>query len=207
MDFLIKANFFPKLPLHLFFQERFYFFYFSTSNIQIKTKISELKSILYFSFRCHWKILYLYLKYFVFEVFCIWSICLFDATGRGTEWKSMKQSQINLQNLICYFLQTHIGKEKIIKLLIIQVVLLMVLSTHIRGCLSVVHDFIQLSLNSNFAQVQTLLAARRRSLTMVPGRNKTKRLSSFNHTTKTIHVITKWEPVRQRSLIKINDLI
>ena len=58
--------------------------------------------------------------------------------------------------------------------------------------LSLLHNFIQLSLNSGFAQVQT--RSRRVgdsrwwwSLTMAPAGNKAKRLSSANHTTKTIH--------------------
>ena len=58
--------------------------------------------------------------------------------------------------------------------------------------LSLLHNFIHRSLNSGFAQVQVCL---RRvgdlrwwgSLTMVLAGNKAKRLSSFNHTTRTIH--------------------
>ena len=54
------------------------------------------------------------------------------------------------------------------------------------------HNLIQLSLNSDSAQVQILLAAvgdsrRRGSLTMVPAGNRAKRLSSVSYTTKTIH--------------------
>ena len=57
---------------------------------------------------------------------------------------------------------------------------------------TLLHNFIQLSLNSGSAQVQTLLVvcqrfARVRSLTMVQHENKAKRLSSVNHTTKTVH--------------------
>ena len=57
--------------------------------------------------------------------------------------------------------------------------------------ISLLHSFIQQSLNSGFAQVQILLMACRRfemvrSLTMVPAGNKVKRFSSVNHTTKTI---------------------
>ena len=59
--------------------------------------------------------------------------------------------------------------------------------------LSLLHNFILLSLNSGSAPARTLLAAYRRfamvriSLTMVPAGYKTKRLSSVNHTRKTIH--------------------
>ena len=58
--------------------------------------------------------------------------------------------------------------------------------------LSLLHNFIQLSLNSGSAQVQTLLAACRR-FAMVrisdngAAGNKAKHLLSINHTTKTIH--------------------
>ena len=57
--------------------------------------------------------------------------------------------------------------------------------------LSLLHNFIQLSLNSGSAQVQTLQCVGDSrwwgSLTMVPAGNKAKHLSSVNHTTKTIH--------------------
>ena len=59
--------------------------------------------------------------------------------------------------------------------------------------LSLLHNFIQLNLNSGSAPARTLLAAYRRfamvriSLTMVPAGNKSNRLSSVNHTRKTIH--------------------
>ena len=57
--------------------------------------------------------------------------------------------------------------------------------------LSLLHNFIQLSLNSGFAQVQTYLQHVGdlrwwESLTLVLAGNKAKRLSSVNHTTKTI---------------------
>ena len=58
--------------------------------------------------------------------------------------------------------------------------------------LSLLHNFIQLSLNSVLSRFKP--CSRRfgnlrwwGSLTMVPVRNKAKRLSSVNHTTKTIH--------------------
>ena len=55
--------------------------------------------------------------------------------------------------------------------------------------LSLLHNFIQLSLNSGSAQAQTLLAACRRFAMMRISDNgdKAKHLSSVNHTTKTIH--------------------
>ena len=58
--------------------------------------------------------------------------------------------------------------------------------------LSLPHNFIQLNLNSGSVQVQTLLVGVGDlrwwgSLTMVPAGNKAKRLSSVNHTAKTIH--------------------
>ena len=49
--------------------------------------------------------------------------------------------------------------------------------------LSLLQNFIQLSLNSSFAQVQILVG----TFDNGPGWNKAKRLSSVNHTTKTIH--------------------
>ena len=51
------------------------------------------------------------------------------------------------------------------------------------------HGFIQLRLNSDSAQVQTLLAAcpRFAMVRISDNGNKAKRLSSVNHTTKTIH--------------------
>ena len=52
--------------------------------------------------------------------------------------------------------------------------------------LSLLHKFIQLSLNSGSAQFQTLLSACR-GFAMVRISDKAKRLSSVNHTTKTIH--------------------
>ena len=55
--------------------------------------------------------------------------------------------------------------------------------------MSLLHNFIQLNLNSGSAQVQTLLAACQRFAMVrisVPAANKAKRLSSVNHTTKTI---------------------
>ena len=59
-------------------------------------------------------------------------------------------------------------------------------------CLSLLHNFIHLSLSSGSAQVQFCSRCVRDSwwwgsLTMVPTENKTKRLSSVNHTTKIIH--------------------
>ena len=54
-------------------------------------------------------------------------------------------------------------------------------------CLSLLHNFIQLSLNSGSVQFQILLAESQGSLTLVSAGNKAKRLSSPNHTTKTIH--------------------
>ena len=55
--------------------------------------------------------------------------------------------------------------------------------------LSLLHNFIHQSLNTDFLQVQILLTACRRlaMVRMIPAGNKAKRLSSVNHTTKTIH--------------------
>ena len=53
--------------------------------------------------------------------------------------------------------------------------------------LSLLQNFIQLRLNSGSVQFQILLAVSQESLTLVSARNKAKRLSSPNHTTKTIH--------------------
>ena len=67
--------------------------------------------------------------------------------------------------------------------------------------LSLLHSFIQLSLNSGSAQVQTLLAAcpRFAMVRISDNGNKAKRLSSVNHTTKTIH----HHHHHQKALIKI----
>ena len=59
-------------------------------------------------------------------------------------------------------------------------------------CLSLLHNFIQLSLNPGSVQVQILLAVCRRFAMVrisanVQDGNKAKRFSSVNHTRKTIH--------------------
>ena len=78
---------------------------------------------------------------------------------------------------------------------------------HPGAVLSPLYNFIQLGLNSGSAQVQTLLAACQRFTMvrisdMVPVGNKAKRLSSVNHTIKTINQFTHMAKIAQRSVRK-----